>query len=137
MEEQIKAIEDNNVDNNNENILKALYEEFGYEFIWCDHHAPIINLTNKTKLIKIPGIRDTKCSAILCVWRYLYDPFNTETDKIPTLFKILSAWDSWTYKENNYDLNYVKNINIGINSEFKLDIYKIIPFVKTLKKLWV
>ena len=27
LEEQIKAIEDNNVDNNNENILKALYEE--------------------------------------------------------------------------------------------------------------
>ena len=122
---------------NNIDYMKALYEEFGYEFIWCDHHAPIINLTNKTKLIKIPGIRDTKCSAILCVWRYLYDPFNTETDKIPTLFKILSAWDSWTYKENNYDLNYVKNINIGINSEFKLDIYKIIPFVKTLKKLYI
>lgn len=118
---------------NDINFMKSLYDEFKNEFVWCDHHAPVIKLTNKTKLVNIPGIRDTSCSAILCVWRYLYDPFNVDYDKTPELLKVLSAWDSWTYKEKGYKFEYVKYINIGVIKEYQLDINKVIPIITKLK----
>lgn len=114
------------------NYMKLLYEEFQSNFIWCDHHAPVIKLTNKTKLCNVEGIRDKSCSAILCAYKYLYDSFNVEQQYTPEIFKVLSAWDSFTFKENGYTLDYVKNVNIGINYKFQLNIDKVIPIIQQI-----
>ena len=103
-----------------------LYKEFGNRFVWCDHHAPIIKAM-KGYNDNIAGIRNTKKSAILCVYEFLYDQFNME--KIPELFKILSAWDSFTFKENGYTLDYVRNINKCITITMKLDLNEVIEFI--------
>lgn len=117
---------------NDISYMKSLYKEFNQNFIWCDHHAPIIKLTNKTNLIDIPGLRDISCSAILCVYKYLYDPFNINYENIPELFKVLSAWDSFTYKENGYTLEYVKNVNIGVIYKYQLNIDNVIPIIQNI-----
>lgn len=132
LHDEYKMIIMTDISFNDINYMKLLYEEFKNNFIWCDHHAPIIKLTNKTKLINIPGIRDKSCSAILCVYRYLYDPFNVEQDSTPKLFKVLSAWDSFTFKENGYTLDYVKNVNIGVNYKYQLNIDKVIPIIQEI-----
>ena len=117
---------------NDINYMKSLYDKFKHNFIWCDHHAPVIKMANKTKLVNIEGIRDISCSAILCVYRYLYDPFNVEYENTPELFKVLSAWDSFTFKERGYTLDYVKNINIGVNYKYQLNINNIIPIIQPI-----
>ena len=117
---------------NDINYMKSLYDKFKHNFIWCDHHAPVIKITNKTKLVNIEGIRDISCSAILCTYRYLYDPFNVEYENTPELFKVLSAWDSFTFKERGYTLDYVKNINIGVNYKYQLNINNIIPIIQPI-----
>lgn len=114
--------------------MKKLYSTFENDFIWCDHHAPIIHLSYANKFDNIPGVRETNRSAILCVWKYLYDQFDEEYNKavncedsnIPVLFRILSAWDSFSFKTLGYDLDYCKNVNVGVNNMYNLsfeDIY--------------
>ena len=132
LHDEYKMIIMTDISFNDINYMKMLYEEFSNNFVWFDHHAPIIKLTNKTKLVNIEGLRDKSCSAILCVYRYLYDPFNVEQEHTPKLFKVLSAWDSFTFKENGYTLDYVKNVNIGINYKYQLNIDKIIPIIQQI-----
>lgn len=136
LHETYKIIIMTDISFNDISFMKSLYKVFNNNFIWCDHHKPIIDAANKTSLINIPGIRDINCSAILCVWRYLYDPFNTDYEKYPEILKILSAWDSWTYKEHDYSLDYVKNINIGVNAQYQLNIDNIILYIKKLKNIY-
>jgi len=109
---------------NDPKYMKALWDEFKYDFTWCDHHAPIIKASGEYKFRDIPGIRDTQRSAILCVWKYLYDPFDEAYNehKVPELFRILSAWDSWTYEKEGYDFEYVRDVNKGVTNTYNLDL---------------
>ena len=117
---------------NNIDYIKELYKEFEDNFIWCDHHAPVIKLANRNNLYDIPGIRNIKQSALLCVYDYLYNPFGFKDERLPELFKILSAWDSFTFSENGYTLDYVRNINVGVLNVFNLNIDKVISFVNKI-----
>jgi len=121
--------------------MKNLYKTYGTDFIWCDHHAPIIHLSHVNKFDGIPGIRETNRSAILCVWKYLYDQFDEEYNKaikgkpsqIPTLFRILSAWDSFTFNTwKNFTQDFTKNVNIGVNNKYQLNFEKIYEHVRCL-----
>jgi len=119
---------------NDVKYMKSLWKEFKYNFIWCDHHKPIIDESFKNRFDDIPGIRDTTRSAILCVYKFLYDQFDEKyNDKtIPELLRVLSAWDSWTYEREGYEFDYVKNINKAITILYKLDfqeIYKLTEFI--------
>ena len=143
-EEQLKELHENydtivmtDISFNNIKFMQKLYNEFTDDFIWFDHHAPIINTSYKYKFGDCPGIRDTNKSAILCVYEYLYDTFNLNYNKkeIPELLRILSAWDSWTYEREGYDFNYVKNINKGITDKYGLDIYKVLNDIEKFKSL--
>ena len=53
----------------------------------------------------IKGIRDTKHSALYNAFKYLYPTHN-----IPELFKLLSAWDSWSYDAEGIDFDLCKYI---------------------------
>ena len=108
----------------NPKYMRALFDEFGYDFIWFDHHAPIIKESYRNKFDDVPGIRDTGRSAILCAYKYLYDPFDEayNNKEIPELLRILSAWDSWTYEKEGYTNNYVRHINKGVTIKYELSI---------------
>lgn len=110
-------------------LMEYAYKKFGNNFVWIDHHKPIIQASQKSKLCECEGVREIDRSAILGVYKYLYDPFdviwNDSHNEIPKLLRILSAWDSFTYEQEGYALDYVRKINYGISHMFNLDIFQI------------
>ncbi len=116
----------------NTDFMKKLYNKFKSDFIWCDHHAPIIKDSFKYNFCDIPGVRETNRSAILCVYKYLFDPFDEQykNKDIPELLRILSAWDSWTYEQENYKFEYVKNINKAVSFIYKLNFNEIKQYLE-------
>lgn len=115
-------------------IMKALKNIFGGSFIWIDHHKPIIDASYKYKFDDILGIRETTRSAILNMYKYLYDQFDIKyNDKnLPELLRILSAWDSFSYEREKIKFDKCYNVNKAVTFTFNLDITKIIPFVNKL-----
>lgn len=114
--------------------MKKIWKEFGHDFIWCDHHAPIIKSSFELKFDDVPGIRDTSRSAILCAYKYLYDPFDDDYNhkKVPELLRILSAWDSWSYEREGYDFEYVRRINKAVTYKYNLELGKIKTLISEL-----
>lgn len=119
--------------------MKKLWKEFGNNFIWCDHHAPIIKASFENKFSGVPGIRDTNRSAILNVWKFLYDQFDEayNAKKVPELLRILSAYDSWTYEREGYDFEYVRNINKAVTIKYNLELGKARKVVNDLYKVYI
>ena len=117
--------------------MKELYNAYNTNFIWCDHHKPIIDASYKYEFSECPGVRNTTKSAILCAYEYLYDQFNevySTIDKhadprFPELFRVLSGWDSWSYEREGYSFDYVRNVNKGVTNVLKLDFEKILKKV--------
>ena len=111
---------------NDVSYMKKLWKEFGTNFVWCDHHAPIIKASFENKFSDVPGIRDTKRSAILNVWKFLYDQFDEayNAKKVPELLRILSGWDSWSYEREGYEFEYVRNINKAATIKYNLSLGK-------------
>ena len=114
--------------------MKALWNEFGHDFTWCDHHSPIIKSSFELRFDDVPGVRDTGRSAILCAYKYLYDQFDDEYNnkKIPELLRILSAWDSWSYEKEGYQFEYVRRINKAVTYKYELNLGKIRQLVHDL-----
>ena len=119
--------------------MKLLYKLYGNRFIWIDHHAPIINESYKLRFDNCVGWRDTSRSAILNAYRYFYDPLdeaynerknNKDSIRFPELLRILSAYDSWSFKREKLRKNYVVNINKGVTVYFNLDVYKVIEYIE-------
>ena len=124
---------------NDASYMKKLFKEYNNDFIWCDHHAPIIHLSHEKHFSETPGIRDTQRSAILNVWKYLYDQFDEAYNqkKVPELLRILSAYDSWTYEKEGYEFEYVRNINKAVTIKYNLDIYNVLPLVKMIRESYL
>ncbi|MBR6907936.1 hypothetical protein IKN40_05620 [bacterium] len=119
--------------------IKAIWKEFKTDFTWCDHHAPIIKASFENHFSDIPGIRDIGRSAILCVWKYLYDQFDDDYNKknVPELLRILSGYDSWTYEKEGYGFDYVRNINRAVTIKYDLNIDKVYSLVKSLREVYL
>ena len=124
---------------NDYKYMIKLYNVYQSDFIWVDHHAPIIQCSIDKNFDSIPGLRDTSRSAILCAWKYLYDQFDEAYNqkRVPELFRILSGWDSWTYKKEGYEFEYVKNINKGITNRYNLDIDIVLKLIKDLRLIYL
>ena len=106
--------------------MKYLKNTFKNHFIWIDHHAPAIKASIKEGYSGLEGYRDTNQSAILNTYRYFYDPLNIsrEDGTLPTVLKVLSAYDSFSYEREGYTLDYVEAVNLGANSTYELDFDK-------------
>lgn len=104
-----------------------LKEMFGDNLVWIDHHKPMIDNSISKGFDDIKGIRDTKHSALYNAFKYLYPTHN-----IPELFKLLSAWDSWSYDAEGIDFDLCKYINIGVNNIYNLNPDYIINYVYLL-----
>lgn len=104
--------------------MKKLYDKFGHNFIWFDHHAPIINDSVEHKFDGAPGFRDIKRSAILCVYHYFYDMDDKEYNAgtVPTLLRLLSAWDCWSWVREGLDENFIRAFNSGVTVKGELDV---------------
>ena len=146
--EKYKRVFLTDVSFNDIEIMKWLYETYKENFIWFDHHAPAIKSSFDNKYDGVEGCRLRDRSAIGCAWRYFHDPFDADwllrkeyyepgllhIDRIsklepgayPELLRILSAYDSWTYKECGYDYDYVSAVNTGVNHYLGLDIFKVV-----------
>ena len=124
---------------NDVSYMKKLWKEFGNNFVWCDHHAPIIKASFENKFSDIPGIRDTKRSAILNVWKFLYDQFDEAYNKkeVPELLRILSGWDSWSYEREGYEFDYVRNINKAVTVNYELKLGEVRKLVHDLYMIYV
>ena len=119
--------------------MKLLYTTFGDSFIWIDHHAPVIRESFRLKFDMCNGWRDTSRSAILNTYRYFYDPLDEEYNarkydndiiRFPELLRILSAYDSWSFKREKLKQDYVTNVNKGVTIYFNLDIQKVIEYIE-------
>lgn len=108
----------------NSSLFKIINNEYKNQFIWIDHHYPIILKSVNENFDKIQGIRDIHNSALYNVYKYCY-PFNN----IPNIFNILSGWDSFSYERLGYKLDFVRNVNVGVNIIYKLKSDNIIKFV--------
>lgn len=112
---------------NNWEYMKKLYDVMGDKFIWCDHHAPIIKDSFEHGFSDVDGFRDTGRSAILCVYHYLYDPFDAMyyNGTIPTPLRLLSAWDCWSWVKEGLDEDFIRAFNSGVSykSELNVDWY--------------
>ena len=107
--------------------MMQLKEMFGENLVWIDHHKPMIDNSISKGFDDIKGIRDTKHSALYNAFKYLYPTHN-----IPELFKLLSAWDSWSYDAEGIDFDLCKYINIGVNNIYNLNPDYIINYVYLL-----
>ena len=123
---------------NDSKYMNDIYKEYKNDFIWCDHHKPIIDESNKLGFNLMPGIRDTSKSAILCVYEFLYDQFNERYNEkdITEVFRILSAWDSWSYEREGYEFDYVKSINKAFTIKFNLDFNLVAEYVHNIINHW-
>ena len=106
-----------------EKMIK-LKEMFGENLVWIDHHKPMIDNSITNGFNDINGLRDTKHSALYNAFKYLYPTYD-----IPELFKILSAWDSWSYDAEGIDFDLCRYVNIGVNNKFNLNPDSIIKYV--------
>lgn len=105
-------------------FMKQLYDIYGNNFIWIDHHLPIIKESFKHKFDSCNGIRQTDRSALALTYRFFYDQLDEkfQNKTINKLLHVLSSYDSWTYEEQGYTLDYVNAINKYINYNYNLDI---------------
>ena len=118
---------------NDANVMKKLHKKLGNNFCWIDHHAPIIKESFVQKFDSCSGLRDTHRSAILNAYKYFYDVFDeyyNAKNKLIELFRILSAWDSFTFEQEGFELDYVRNVNEGVNIEYNLKVDNIIRLVE-------
>lgn len=131
LKEQYDYIIMTDISFNDYRLMRHTYKVFGNDFIWIDHHAPVIKASfGKNGWSECPGIRSTSDSAIINAYYFFYDPLISRN--APELLRVLSAWDSFTYKQNGYELGYVNRVNIGINEIYKLDINKVIGVIDAI-----
>jgi oligoribonuclease NrnB/cAMP/cGMP phosphodiesterase (DHH superfamily) len=139
LHEDFKHIIMTDISFNDPKFMKKLYKEFGNDFIWVDHHAPIIQESHKQGFDNCPGVRDTQRSAILNAWKFLYDQFDEAYNqkKVPELLRILSGWDSWSYEREGYEADYVRNINKATTIKYDLSLSKAREVVHNLVSVYV
>lgn len=108
-------------------MLDLFVKNYHGEFTWIDHHKPVIDFSLTNELGKVPGLRDTKHSALYNAWKYCYGE-----KPMPELFKILSAYDSWTFEQEGIDKQFATAVNQGVTNHFELNPFDIIYFVEKL-----
>ena len=105
--------------------MEHVFEMFGKNFVWIDHHAPIIKESEIRKYdIKINGVRDSSRSAILNAYKYCFDEFDIKYNSgtAPLIFRYLSARDSWSTNRENLDFEKTRAVNAGFTSISKISV---------------
>ena len=119
-------------------MMKYLVDSLGDRLIWIDHHKPAIDASVDNGYDDVPGERATTRSAILLAFKYFFDSDDTMyvNREIPVLFRMLSAWDSFSYEKEGYSLNDVRVLNVGVTQETKLDYDTVYDLVDEIMNDW-
>ena len=120
---------------NDTDMMKLLWNEAGYKFIWIDHHAPIIKASfGKNGFSEIPGERGTDRSAILWAWKFFFDPLDEGyiNGKTPYILRILSAWDSFSFDKEDINKEFAYDVNVGVTNYYKLKVNGARMFIRNL-----
>lgn len=111
--------------------FKSILKNENFGTIWVDHHKPIIDVVSMDKTFDdVHGIRDTKHSALYNMFVYLYG----KEKYMPQIYKILSAWDSWSYEAEGISKEFADIINKAITAKLELNFEKAVEFVKEQEK---
>lgn len=91
-------------------------------FIWCDHHHPIIEFSlahmDKYGFGNTPGIRKTTQSALANTWEYMAEVSNITIQPSRALV-MLSDYDSWAWsRKDEYASEENKNNLFALNTGF-------------------
>ena len=110
---------------NDFDAIEVIYNTYGSNFTWIDHHLPIIKESIKRKYdTKINGVRDHTRSALLNAYKYFYDPLDIEyvNGNAPMVLRVLSAWDSYTFEREGIDFEYARAVNMGFTKWYELNV---------------
>jgi len=88
------------------------------EFIWIDHHERTTKEIEK-HLHNIKGLRDSKHSACVLTWKYVYGDL-----PVPVILKSIEDFDIWKWK-----IPYTDEINTALFIDYK-SREKLIPLLK-------
>ncbi len=107
---------------NEADAMEYLYDSMpANNFVWCDHHLPIIEFSNRYATIykfgKTPGIRRTDQSALLNTWDYMAEVSNTDIQPSRVLV-MLSDYDSWAWTRKDEYVGDNKDKLFAINTGF-------------------
>lgn len=98
------------------------------DFIWCDHHAPILEESKNWRFGEDAyGVRRTDQSALLNTWQFMQQTFQSDA-KCPGMFEMLSDYDSWTWKN--------KPLYQGTGKDTLFDLNGGVTFVSELNVEW-
>lgn len=108
-------------------LLELAYNMWGENFMWVDHHAPIINAVKEAGLDnKISGIRGIEHSALYHAYQILFDNnIPTSDEGMNMLIEQLSKWDSFTFNDDK-EKELCQIVNKGITHLYKLNINVVI-----------
>ena len=76
--------------------MNLLYEHFKYNFFWCDHHKPIIDVSKSEPFGNARGVRKIEQSALLNTWEFMCNLLEVNYEPSNWL-KMLSDYDSWAW----------------------------------------
>lgn len=87
---------------NSVDAMNYMWMNFGQNFHWCDHHAPIIKASETEEFHEAPGLRRTDQSALLNTWYYLADHLAVmrqtgQRIEPSNYLRQLSDYDSWAW----------------------------------------
>lgn len=107
---------------NEMDAMEYLYDSMSIDdFVWCDHHAPVIRFSlehlSEFKFGKTPGVRRTDQSAILNTWDYINSVYGTNY-KPSHVLEMLSDYDSWQWVNKDEYLNGGKDTLFALNTGF-------------------
>lgn len=136
--EKYKRIIMTDISFNETGAMKYLSDKFNINFIWFDHHAPIISASQKEGFDGIPGSREVYCSAIMHVWKYFYGGLpiefcnNLNSEDIPWIIRALSGYDSFNWEKHGIDFDTAFETSRGFEFYIKKDIKQAISFANEL-----
>lgn len=115
---------------NEANAMEYLWDSMPVgDFIWCDHHHPIIEFslshTNEYQFGNTPGVRKTTQSALANTWEYMAATANVDIQPSHALV-MLSDYDSWSwthkdeYAGDNKDRLFALNTGFTRRSNLKV-----------------
>lgn len=115
-------------------LMEYIYKLWENHFVWFDHHRPVIEASMHSNVCNCFGAREFNRSAILCVWKWFYDPFDSDfldnKSNIPELLRVLSGWDSFTYADEGFSKEYVRQVNYGITHLYQLRLHEFVHFLE-------
>lgn len=106
---------------NSMRAMNHMYEVFGQNFHWCDHHHPIIKASETEAFRNAPGVRRTDQSALMNTWDYLAERWVVQSGAPkmePSSYLVaLSDYDSWSYKNKpKYDSQEAQDELMSFNT---------------------